>query len=189
MKKRYSEREIIAALVGMEGDRALTISEIEPYFKERNAAYIAFLNGHPKLHGKGYGRKTLQRSVDIATEGGYDRLDLYTWAANMKAVPAYKKTGFFWYPSTSVYMQNFLPQIMNCPLLKKFFEENDWYTTFIRPIKITEDLEVENGRRVYIYRFSGTVELEVAIDVLESRMYRIVLDGKEYSLSTQTKNR
>ncbi|HEQ78854.1 MAG TPA: GNAT family N-acetyltransferase, partial [Euryarchaeota archaeon] len=182
--RRYNNREVVAALVGMEKDRAVCLLEIEPYFKERDAAYVAFLNAHPSCHGKGYGRKTLQEAVEVALKEGYSRLDLYTWAGNIKAVPAYKKTGFFWYPSTSVYMQNFLPQILSCPLLKDFFTRNDWYETFSRPVDIAEDFYLENERRVFVYRWNGDVTLEVAVDVLDSRMFRFVLDGEEYSVTT-----
>ena len=49
------------------------------------------------------------------------QLTLGTWAGNLKAVPLYKKTGFFWVPETSVWMQNFIPTALTLPIARDFF--------------------------------------------------------------------
>ncbi len=128
-------------------------------------AYVALLNARPDHHGRGVGRMLLRRAVDAAIEGGFQMVQLNTWAGNLKAVPLYKKTGFFWSPETNVTMQNFVPTILRVPLLSDFFEDRDWYTIQKRDLSVREDVEWWRGIRVYRYRFAaGGREVEAIID-------------------------
>jgi len=107
---------------------------------DKDAAYVGFLNVSPSYQGKGFGRMLLLRSIEEATKRGVKRLDLNTWSGNMKAMPLYKKTGFFWVPKTSVYMQNYLPRIFSFPVARDFFNKHpDWYHSFKRELEVKED--------------------------------------------------
>ena len=149
----------------MEKGRAIGYVRVNPYFEEKEAAYVSWLNIVPTHHGKSYGRKLLCRSVDCTTEQGLERLDLHTWPGNMKALPAYKKTGFFWVPKTDVYMQNYVPTIMRFPPAKAYFEEHDWYRTLQRKIDLEEDDRQVEGMNVFPYNWrEGKDRLTVWID-------------------------
>ena len=74
---------------------------------------------------------------------------LGTWSANFKSVPAYKKTGHFWRPDTSVWMQNFIPGALQMPLARRFFDRHDWYSTYVRTLEQRPDDERWEGLKVY----------------------------------------
>jgi len=133
---------------------------------ERNTAYVGFLNVEPDFQGRGIGKRLLRAALDRAIEEGVERVDLDTWAGNLKALPLYKKMGFFWVPETSVFMVNFIPTVLSHPMFKDFFERNpDWYGTQIRDTSPKEDLLERNGLRIYAYRFrSRGEEIEAVFD-------------------------
>jgi GNAT superfamily N-acetyltransferase len=133
------KEECISTLVGWDGDRIVGIAELVEFWRDTNVLYVGFLNVIPSHHGKGYGRDLLKGCIQKSTELKCKRLDLHTWAGNMKAVPLYKKTGFFWVPKTLVHMKNFLPLILNMEASKPYFEKHDWYKTFTRELDVTED--------------------------------------------------
>ncbi len=155
----------ITTYLALADERVVGDCRISKHWEEEDLAYVALLSVHPQYHGKSFGRKLLAKSVEKTSEIGFKRLDLHTWAGNTKAVPAYKKTGFFWVPDTQVYMQNFLPEILNYPLAKPFFRKHDWYDCFKRIIKVEEDDDKKNGMKVYRYSWEEAGDiLNVWID-------------------------
>ena len=166
-KVMESERRIkcYGRFILMEKGKAIGYVRVNPYVEEKEAAYVSWLNVLPTHHGKSYGRKLLCKSVECTREEGLERLDLHTWPGNMKALPAYKKTGFFWVPKTTVYMQDYIPMIMRFPPAKPYFEEHDWYDTFRRPVVLEEDDVQVEGMNVFPYSWKeGDDELTVWID-------------------------
>ena len=121
--------------------------------EEKDTAYVGLLGATPKYHGRGLGRDLLRACVRKAIDEDIKRVDLHTWAGNLKAVPLYKKTGFFWVPQTSVFMQNFIPLIVNTPFARDFFDDEDWYHIHDRKLELIEDFEEWEGMKVYTYRF------------------------------------
>lgn len=134
--------------------------------EEANVYYIATLNVPPQYQGFGLARRFLQHYVDETIRRGGIRLDLNTWAGNLKAMPLYKRCGFFWAPRTSVHMVNFLPVILQLPCTRDFFARNAWYTSMQRALTQTEDDETWEGMGIYTYRFVGSdgEELLVRVD-------------------------
>lgn len=122
---------------------------------EPSNCYVGLLSARPDHHGKGVGRRLVRRAVQQAIQDGFERVELHTWAGNLKAVPLYKKCGFFWSPETRVHMQNFIPAIVRMPLLADMFEGRDWYRIQQRDLSVAEDLERWHGVRVYHYRFAA----------------------------------
>lgn len=137
--ENLKKRKKIAIFLAWDSDKVVGFVELTKYWRERNTAYVGVLNVVPTHHGKGYGKQLLKRCVEKSTEIKVDRLDLHTWPGNLKAVPLYKKAGFFWVPKTSVHMKNFLPLIRNLEAAQPFFEKHDWYETFRRELKVEED--------------------------------------------------
>jgi len=148
--------------------------------KQAERASVGLLNARPDHHGKGVGKRLLRTAIDAAIEGGFDEVELYTWPGNLKAVPLYKKMGFFWLPETSVEMQNFIPSIIRMPLLADFFQDRDWYQIQQRDLTVAEDVERWHGVRVFRYRFvADGRSIEVVVDRL-ARMTTAVETDKLY---------
>jgi GNAT superfamily N-acetyltransferase len=123
---------------------------------DRDSGYIGYTNVEPDYQGKKYGKRLLRRAIDKAIEDGIDRVDLHTWAGNLKALPLYKKMGFHWVPETHVEMKNFIPMILKHELCRDFFRDNpDWYGNQVRDLSPREDLFERDGIRIYEYRFEA----------------------------------
>ncbi|MEZ4737118.1 MAG: GNAT family N-acetyltransferase [Caldilineaceae bacterium] len=103
------------------------------------SCYVDLLNVHPDYQGRSLCRRMLTQMVDTATAQGYERMTIGTWAANLKAVPLYKKVGFFWKPNTTVSMENYIPLLRRLPILQAFFAEADWYNHYDRELRQVED--------------------------------------------------
>ncbi|HMN28161.1 MAG TPA: GNAT family N-acetyltransferase, partial [Caldilineaceae bacterium] len=103
------------------------------------SCYVDLLNVHPEHQGRSLARLMLAQMVDYATDHGYTRMTIGTWSANLKAVPLYKKVGFYWKPNTSVYMENYIPALRQLPILRDFFAQGDWYALHTRELEQSED--------------------------------------------------
>ena len=128
-------------------------------------SYLDLLNVHPEYHGRSIGRKLLQAAIEFAVDKGMTRQTLGTWSANFKSVPAYKRTGHFWRPDTSVWMENFIPGALQMPLAKPFFARHNWYTSYVRKIEQKPDDERWEGLKVYTQHWEAEGEsLTIWID-------------------------
>lgn len=84
-------------------------------------------------------------AVRKTIELGWPRLDLFTWPGNTKAVPLYKKCGFFWEKrDDTTHLMNFIPTVLKTEAISEFFETADWYEDSIRSIEIKPDGRQEN---------------------------------------------
>ncbi len=132
------------------------------------SCYVALLNVHPEHQGRSLARRMLVRMVDWAVENGYDRITIGTWPANLKAMPLYKKVGFFWKPDTTVYMENYLPAARLLPAAQDFFAHHDWYRTYDRELDQVEDGSPHphtGNMKVYTLRWQdGDGYLETVFD-------------------------
>jgi GNAT superfamily N-acetyltransferase len=162
-----SEERYIDIFLVVADKRVVAYCSLYEYGSEPTAAYVALLNCHPNYWKHGFGRELLKRAVARSTELGYKRLDLHTWPGNMRAVPLYKKTGFFWQPETQVHMLNFLPLIL--PLGRDFFAVADWYTCYKRELIVKEDDIAWQGMKVYPYAFERDGHMLKAVIDRESR--------------------
>jgi len=139
------------------------------YYKrneDNDATYVATFNVHPDFHGKGYGRRLLKHSIDHAIAHNVKRTDLHTWAANEKAFPLYKKCGFFWRPRINyTQMYNFLPVVLNNPLVQEFLDGVSWYEALRPNTEIKQDDTLYHGCAYHLYRFEvGGRFLETLVD-------------------------
>ncbi len=141
------------------------ICSLHPHSEDAEAAYIGVFGVHPDYLGKGHGKALILKAVKIAADNGLRRVDLNTWAGNMRAVPLYKKSGMFWVPETSVYMQDFVPGIVSFPLAREFFRRHDWYSSQVRKLELVPDEFKLEGMEVYPYEFArGKDHLKVWVD-------------------------
>ena len=122
---------------------------LDPISTEENAAYVGLLGLHPDYLGRGFGKALLLECVERTRQLGKERLDLDTWPGNERAVPLYKKMGFFWVPETWVYMQNYIPLILR--EFAEYFTGVDWYECFQRDLAMVPDELLEDGVGLYPY--------------------------------------
>ncbi len=133
------------------------------------SCYVDLLNVHPDYQGRSLCRRMLMQMVDTATEQGYQRMSIGTWSSNLKAVPLYKKVGFFWKPNTTVLMENYIPLLRQLPILRDFFAQTDWYADYDRELQQIEDKQqhAKTGEmEVYICRWrrANSEWIEAVID-------------------------
>jgi GNAT superfamily N-acetyltransferase len=133
---------------------------------QKDVAMLYMLNAHPEHHGKGVGKSLVLKVLERNIELGYKQLTLGTWAGNTKAVPLYKKTGFFWVPESNVFMRNFIPSIISLPITKGFFDRHSWYQCFKRDLSVKPDDMSWKGIKVFIYEFEADGEMvKVIVDI------------------------
>ncbi|HAQ60772.1 TPA: GNAT family N-acetyltransferase, partial [Candidatus Delongbacteria bacterium] len=133
--------------LALDGDKVIGYCKLSKYFAEENTLYVDLLNVDPAYHGKKAGKMLVKKSVERTIELGYPRIDLFTWAGNTKAVPMYKKCGFFWeqMEGGSTHLMNFIPTVVQAELFRDFFKKADWYDDSNRKIELTPDGVSENG--------------------------------------------
>lgn len=155
------------------------------YRYDENALYVPLLNVRPDYHGYKVGRNLILNAVRKTVEAGWPRLDLFTWAGNTKAVPMYKKCGFFWEKKDdNVHLMNFIPTILQTEALAPYFEELDWYADSTRELVIEPD-----GRRVRGFDFfdyswkKGDVSLRAEFE--KSGRGLTALETPDYEISTE----
>lgn len=142
----------LKAWLALDGKRVVGYCNIYEYQEDTGALYIGLLNVRDDYHGKKIGKELVLNAVDKTIELGWDRLDLYTWSGNTKAVPLYKKTGFFWEDrDDSTHLVNFIPSIVKNEMLIDYFKDIDWYKDSTRKIEVVPDGRKENKFEYYQY--------------------------------------
>lgn len=166
VRRWYEDEDALDVLVWATSEGAIVgYCSLQKSSGEDNVGYVELLNVHPKYQKRSLARKFLTECVERCVKLGFRRLDLDTWPGNLKAVPLYKKTGFFWMPDTQVDMFNFVPGILQLPCTRPYFDKHDWYRTFVRKLEQCEDDERWRGMKVFTYRWEeGDDALIVWVD-------------------------
>jgi GNAT superfamily N-acetyltransferase len=140
---------------------------------EKGGAYVPYLTADPAYHGRGFGKAVLLAAIERAYELGYERVDLYTWPGNEKAIPLYKKSGFMWAPDDGwgVHMQNFTPGARRHAMAQDYFAKHDWYATFKRELTLAPDEQLRGKAKVYNYEWEA-----------DGERLRLVYDRKSWGL-------
>jgi len=176
----YSEAQILdeeanstAIAIYLAIDNDQVVGYINLYRDEADIANVGMLNVLPSYHGTGLGKTLLKRCILKAAELNMPYITLYTWAGNTKAVPLYKKCGFFWQKmeASATYLVNFLPGLLNNELTKPYFEYFDWYNDLKRDLKVEPDGEEEDGFIYYSYLWQK-----------EGKRLRVVFDKASRSI-------
>ena len=169
-------------------EQVIGYAKLAEYIMEKGVADVELLNVDPLWHGKGVGRDLMQKCVLRATELGYQRLDLFTWAGNTKAVPLYKKCGFFWekMDSQNTHLMNFLPGLLNNELLKPYFEEFHWYEDQVRDLSVEPDGRDENGFELFDYLWEKDGR-QLAISIERFGRGLFCLRSPDFEVSTHIK--
>ena len=173
VKKQLGRMNALAILIAIDEETGSPVGSctLHKHWRDRDAAYIGTLGVSPEALNKKVGKKLLLESVKRVSEAGYSRVDLNTWAGNMRAVPLYKKIGLMWNPGgEGLTMEGYVPGILDHPLCSPFFEKHtetsdDWYSLQVREVTQAPDDWEDRGMAVYNYRFeSGDESLKVVVD-------------------------
>jgi len=168
----------------------LGFCSVDNHWTYEDTMYVPLLGVSPAHQKKGYGKSLLLKALQIAIEHKKRRLDLHTWAGNLRAVPVYKKTGFNWCPKTSVLMENFLPAILTTPFFEPFFIENDWYQTQDLEITQKQDDFEYHSMKAYFYQFvqdeQNSLEVRVDRHAKELSGFSYVVNGKMLAVQLVT---
>ncbi|WP_172193605.1 GNAT family N-acetyltransferase [Saccharibacillus qingshengii] len=142
----------LQTFLALDGETVVGFCSFSYYQEDEGALYIPLLNVRPDYHGQKVGKALVLNAVRRTIEMGWPRLDLYTWAGNTKAVPAYKKCGFFWEKrDDTTHLMNFIPSVLNTEAVAPFFETADWYADGRRDLSVYPDGERENGFDFFTY--------------------------------------
>ncbi|MGV2940397.1 GNAT family N-acetyltransferase [Mesobacillus sp. LC4] len=156
VKKKEANSDNIELYLALDGEEVVGYCGLSEYKEDTGSLYIPLLNVRPDYQGHKIGKKLLLQALEKTVDLGWPRLDLYTWAGNTKAVPLYKKCGFFWEDrDDSTHLMNFIPQVLNTTLLKPVFEQMDWYEDSTRLIEVKPDGHKENGFTFYEYSWQN----------------------------------
>ncbi|MCA1039907.1 GNAT family N-acetyltransferase [Bacillus infantis] len=154
VKTKEENSDNIELYIALDGEEVVGYCGLSEYKEDEGALYIPLLNVRPDYHGRKIGKLLVLEALEKTVELGWPRLDLYTWPGNTKAVPLYKKCGFFWEDrDDSTHLMNFIPAVLNTPLLKPVFEKLDWYSSSTRKIEVKPDGKNEFGFTYYDYEW------------------------------------
>ncbi|BFH44804.1 GNAT family N-acetyltransferase [Paenibacillus melissococcoides] len=144
--------DALEVYLAIDEDAVVGYCSLFEYREDTGALYIGLLNVRPDYHGRGIGKMLVREALDATVRLGWPRLDLYTWASNTKAVPLYKRCGFFWEDREDVtHLMNFMPAVLNTEALSAYFDDIDWYEDSTREIEIKPDGRKENGFDYFAY--------------------------------------
>lgn len=172
-------------------DEVVGYCGLSEYKEDTGALYIPLLNVHPDYHGLKIGKQLLLRAIEKTVEYGWPRLDLFTWPGNTKAVPLYKKCGFFWEErDDATHLMNFMPLVLQIDALRPFFEKHDWYATSERPVEVKPDGIKSGDYTFYEYHWEvgdEFVRIQVertgrGIRLVETQDWRVELVVPDFKL-------
>ncbi|MEC0184733.1 GNAT family N-acetyltransferase [Paenibacillus peoriae] len=145
----------LKVFLAIANDEVVGYCSFSHYKEDANALYIPLLNVRPDYHGFKIGKRLVLRAVEETLKLGFPRLDLYTWPGNIKAVPAYKKSGFFWeMRDDTTHLMNLIPSVLQTEAVEHYFEKMNWYTDSIREILVCPDGREDSGFDYFTYMWS-----------------------------------
>lgn len=148
----YEKSSNICAFLAVDEEEVVGYCGFSQYHHDEGAAYIPLLNVRTDHIGKKIGKTLVKECVEMAINSKWPRLDLYTWQGNDKAVPVYKKCGFFWEDrDDTTHLMNFIPYVMRTEAVKEYFNTMDWYDDNVREIKIESDGRCKGDFEYYEY--------------------------------------
>ncbi|WP_170006167.1 GNAT family N-acetyltransferase [Bacillus fonticola] len=177
--------------LALDGNEVVGYCGLSEYREDEGALYIPLLNVRTDYHGAGIGKQLVLKAVERSVELGWPRLDLYTWPGNSKAVPLYKKCGFFWEDrDDTTHLMNFMPTVLNTEAVEQFFEQANWYDASTRVIEVKPDSQKENDFTFYEYKWEkGDQHLRMEFErsgrglrLIETNDYRIAATVEDFKL-------
>ncbi|WDF02688.1 GNAT family N-acetyltransferase [Shouchella hunanensis] len=165
----------LSTMLALQENKVVGYCGLAEFKTDKDALYIPLLNAHPQHIGKGIGKQLVLEAIKRTYKAGWPRLDLHTWPGNTKAVPLYKRCGFFWEErEETTHLMNFIPLVLQHPFIKRSVTETNWYQALKRDLTVKPDVEKENEFSVFTYRFEFEHdEVSVGIEHSSRKVYKI----------------
>lgn len=175
----------LKVFLAMHGDEVVGFCSFSHYKQDEGALYVPLLNVRPDYHGRKVGKALILKAVETTVDMGWPRLDLFTWAGNTKAVPMYKKCGFFWEKKdNSVHLMNFIPTVLKTEALQPYLERIDWYADSVRPLDIRPDGRSEHGFDYFEYAWRKD-ETSLRVEFEKTGRGIRLIETPDYSIHTE----
>jgi len=146
----------IKLYIAIDNEEVVGYCSFSEYTHDEGASYLPLLNVRPDYHGKKVGKALILKILEHAIESKWSRFDLFTWSGNLKAMPLYKKCGFFWEKrNSSVHLMNFIPYVYQTEALKVYLNQIDWYKDSKRIIDMNHDGNPKRDFDFYRYDFKN----------------------------------
>ncbi len=174
--------------LAMDGEKVVGYCGLCEYREDEGSLYIPLLNVRTDYHGMKIGKMLVLKAIERAVELDWPRLDLYTWPGNTKAVPLYKKCGFFWEDrDDTTHLMNFMPTVLNTEAIQDFFQKVNWYDASTRMIEVTPDGRKDNEFSYYEYKWeTGQDSLRMEFE-RTGRGLRLI-ETEDYLISAEVEN-
>ncbi len=174
--------------LALSGDKVVGYCGLTKLRTEDDTLYIDLLNVIPAYHGQKIGKLLLKHAMKYVVIAKYPRLDLHTWSGNLKAVPLYKKCGFFWENDpTSVRLMSFISLVLMDELLCHYLGEMDWYDDSSRAIEVVPDGRKENKFEYYTYSWQKDANSLTAEFCRRGRGLRMI-DCADFKITEKVEN-
>lgn len=172
----------IKLYIALDDDKVVGYCSFSKYQHDEGASYLPLLNVIPEYHGKKVGKQLILTVLKDAIESEWSRFDLFTWSGNIKAMPLYKKCGFFWErKNDNVHLMNFLPYLYQTEALDIYLSQINSYNDNKRHIDMEPDGNTENGFDFYRYEFKNS-DLELICDFEKTGRGLTYLDTPDYTI-------
>ncbi|KZE68961.1 hypothetical protein AWM68_01445 [Fictibacillus phosphorivorans] len=178
--------------LALDGEQVVGYCSLGEYREDEGALYIPLLNVRGDYHGKKIGKKLVRKALQKAIDLKWPRLDLYTWPGNTKAVPLYKKCGFFWEDrDDTTHLMNFMPSVLQTEVVQDYFADGHWYENSTRRIETVPDGKKENDFHFYEYSWKhdtlGNLKMEFerfgrGLRSIETDDYKITATVENFNL-------
>lgn len=185
---QHRSTDNLHTFLAVHNDEVVGYCGLSVYKEDVGSLYIPLLNVRPDFHGKKVGKLLLLHVLQAVINKKWPRLDLYTWAGNTKAVPLYKRCGFFWEDEDSyTHLMNFIPTILNDKLLAPYMAKIDWYKDMLRTMELKPDGRNVDGFTYYDYEWVNT---ETALKASFEKTGRglCALETDDFSIELSLKN-
>ena len=168
--------------LAIDNDEVVGYCSLSEYKQDEGASYLPLLNVVPGYHGKKVGKKLILKVLEDAIVTKWPRFDLYTWSGNIKAMPLYKKCGFFWErKNDTVHLMNFIPYLYQTKALEEYLKNIDWYKDSKRIIDMEQDGIKRNDFEYYRYDFENETT-KLAIEFEKTGRGIRYIDTPDYSI-------
>jgi len=168
--------------LAFDNDEVVGYCSFSEYKHDEGASYLPLLNVTPEYHGKKVGKALILKVLEDAVKSEWQRFDLYTWSGNIKAMPLYKKCGFFWEKKNdTVHLMNFIPYMFQTEALNEYTSQIDWYKDSIREIDMDQDGFLSNGFEYYKYHFKNDIT-ELVLEFEKTGRGLRLIDTPDYKI-------
>ncbi|AIO18773.1 Acetyltransferase (GNAT) family protein [Candidatus Izimaplasma bacterium HR1] len=178
----------IKLYLAMDNDIIVGYCSFSLYQHDEGASYLPLLNVIPEYHGKKVGKALILQVIEDAKKSNWSRFDLFTWSGNIKAMPLYKKCGFFWEKlNRDVHLMNFIPYLYQTDAINEYMDKIDCYNDSKRIIDMEQDGIEKNGFEYYRYDYVNN-DVSLSCEFEKTGRGMRYLDTPEYTIEMTVEN-